>query len=128
MASFAFDHIHLRSPDPEATARFYQEKFGATVKQRVMHDGQPRVDLDLGGLALFISGTADPAYAAAQAASGHKPLDHFGLTVRGMADVVAALKAKGVEFTMEPRSPRPGITIAFLRAPDGVLIELIDRG
>ena len=126
MASFAFDHIHLRSPNPEEAARFYEEKFGATVRQRVMHDGQPRVDLDLDGMALFISGTADPAYAAQ--GPGHRPLDHFGLTVRGMAATVAALKAKGVEFTMEPRSPRPGITIAFLRAPDGVLIELIDRG
>jgi hypothetical protein len=24
MAKFTYDHIHLRSPDPEATARYYE--------------------------------------------------------------------------------------------------------
>jgi crotonobetainyl-CoA:carnitine CoA-transferase CaiB-like acyl-CoA transferase len=31
MTQFTFDHIHLRSPDPEATAVFYERMFGAEV-------------------------------------------------------------------------------------------------
>ena len=37
------------------------------------------------------------------------------------------LKAKGAEFTMEPTTIRPNVRIAFLRGPQGVAIELVDR-
>ena len=39
MAKFTYDHIHLRSPDPEATARYYERMFGAEVI-RTMQGGQ----------------------------------------------------------------------------------------
>ena len=39
----------------------------------------------------------------------------------------AELKAKGAEFTMEPNDIRPGTRIAFLRGPEGVSIELLER-
>ena len=29
MAKFTYDHIHLRSPDPERTAQYYERMFGA---------------------------------------------------------------------------------------------------
>jgi len=32
-----------------------------------------------------------------------------------------------VEFTKGPHSPRPGIKICFLRGPQGISIELLDR-
>jgi len=37
------------------------------------------------------------------------------------------LKRKGAEFLVEPKTARPGLRIAFLRGPDDVRIELIDR-
>lgn len=57
----------------------------------------------------------------------YQGLDHFGLKVSGLDAVAAELKAKGVEFTKEPHSPRPGIKICFLRGPQGISIELLDR-
>jgi len=33
-----------------------------------------------------------------------------------------------VAFTMEPKTIRPGVRIAFLTAPENVSIELIQRG
>ena len=57
----------------------------------------------------------------------YQGLDHFGLTVSGIDAVVAELKAKGAEFTMEPTNIRPGVRIAFLRGPEGVSIELLER-
>ena len=54
-------------------------------------------------------------------------LDHFGLRVSGIEKVVADLKAKGAEFTMELNSPRPGIQICFIRGPQGISIELLER-
>ena len=39
----------------------------------------------------------------------------------------ADLKKKGVEFTREPTTMRPGVRVCFIRAPEGVSIELLDR-
>src|SRR5690349_10199627 len=51
MAAFTYDHIHLRSPDAEATARWYEDMFGAEIVRSVQSDGKPRLDLNLGGVA-----------------------------------------------------------------------------
>src|ERR1700738_190955 len=54
MAKFTYDHIHLRSPNPEATAAYYERMFGAEVL-RSMQQGKPRIDLKLGGVNIFIA-------------------------------------------------------------------------
>ncbi|USQ72123.1 hypothetical protein NF552_02470 [Roseomonas mucosa] len=55
MTDFTWDHLHLRSPDPEATARYFREMFGATETGRAAQgNGALRVMLDLAGLPLFI--------------------------------------------------------------------------
>ena len=41
--------------------------------------------------------------------------------------VAKNLKAKGAEFTMELNEPRPGIRICFIRGPEGVSIEVLER-
>ena len=60
--------------------------------------------------------------------SPYQGLDHIGLKVADIDAAVAELKAKGVKFTMEPTTIRPGTRIAFLRAPENVSIELLQRG
>jgi catechol 2,3-dioxygenase-like lactoylglutathione lyase family enzyme len=32
MRDYRYDHIHLRSPDPDATARFFETMFGAEIR------------------------------------------------------------------------------------------------
>ena len=126
MAKFTYDHIHLRSPDPEATASWYERMLGAEVV-RTMQQGKPRIDLQLGGAKVFIAQVADGDGVNPPPVTPYQGLDHFGLTVSGIDAVVAELKAKGVEFTREPTTVRPGTRVAFLRAPEGVSIELLDR-
>lgn len=126
MAEFKFDHVHLRSPDPEATARFYETMFGARIL-RSMQNGKPRVDMDLCGQMIFIAPAGADAKIGAAPQSPHMGLDHVGLTVSGIDAVVAGLKDKGAEFTMEPTTIRPGVRIAFLHGPQDVSIELVDR-
>ena len=125
MTTFTFDHIHLRSPDPEATAVFYERMFGAEVL-RSTQQGEPRVDIRLGGQIIFIApmkgdNTAPPP------SMPYRGLEHIGLAVTGLDQVVAELKAKGAEFTMEPTAIRPDIRIRFLRGPENVAIELLER-
>ena len=54
-------------------------------------------------------------------------LEHLGLTVTGIDQAAAELKAKGAEFSKEPNIPRPGIKVCFLRGPQGISVELLER-
>src|SRR5476651_2468991 len=127
MIKFNWEHIHLRSPDPAATAEWYRDKLGAEVIKSAQADGSMRIDLNLAGQKVFIA-KAVPGKAADAPASPYLGLDHFGLTVPDIKAAVAALKAKGVTFTMDVTQNRPGVQIAFLTAPENVSIELIQRG
>jgi hypothetical protein len=53
MAKYTWDHIHLRSPNPVATAAFYERMSGAEAIRR-MQQGKPRIDLKAGGANVFI--------------------------------------------------------------------------
>ena len=54
MPNYTWDHIHLRSPDPEATAAWFERMLGAQVI-RTIQQGKPRIDLKLGGVNIFIA-------------------------------------------------------------------------
>ena len=90
-------------------------------------EGKPRIDLKLGGADVFIMPVAPSDNVNPPPVTPYQGLDHFGLTVSGIDAVAADLKAKGVEFTMEPRTIRPGLRICFLRGPQGISIELLER-
>ena len=126
MTVFTYDHIHLRSPDAEETARWYERMFGAEIVRSVQSDGKPRLDLKLGGVAVFIAQVA-PDKVGQPPEPPYLGLEHIGLRVEGIDKAVAELKQKGAEFTVEPRTIRPGVRIAFLRGPQNVHIELLDR-
>ena len=121
-----WDHIHLRSPDPEETAVWFERMLGAQVI-RSMTQGKPRVDLKLGGANVFIMPVAPGDGVHAPPVTPYQGLDHFGLAVSGIDAVAAELKGKGAEFTMEPRTVRPGLRVCFLRGPQGISVELLER-
>ena len=52
---YTYDHIHLRTKNPQATIEYYQKMFDATPVSYVQSNGKPRVDLDLNGLTIFIA-------------------------------------------------------------------------
>ena len=55
MAKYTWEHIHLRSPDPAATAQWYEDKLGAEVIRTPQPDGSTRFDLNLSGQKVFIA-------------------------------------------------------------------------
>jgi catechol 2,3-dioxygenase-like lactoylglutathione lyase family enzyme len=126
MPQVTWDHVHIRSKDPEATAQWYERMLGAEVV-RTMQQGKPRIDLKLGGARVFIAQVTAGDGVNPPPVTPYQGLDHFGLSVSGIDAICADLKAKGVEFTREPTTVRPGVRVAFLRAPEGVSIELLDR-
>ncbi len=42
-------------------------------------------------------------------------------------ETVTTLKANDVTFCSEPRSPRPGVQMAFIAGPDNIKIEIMHR-
>jgi len=125
MVTYSYDHIHLRSRQPLETAKYFNKMFGAAIKESIQSDGQARVDIDINGLVVFIAQAEDTT-----PDGPHDPyvgLDHFGLRVDNLGEAAAELKAKGAEFSMEPKDLRPGLRIAFVRAPGDVRIELLER-
>ncbi|NPU13090.1 MULTISPECIES: VOC family protein [Bradyrhizobium] len=122
MLHVTWDHIHLRSPDPEATASWLHEMLGGEI---VRHPG--RIDVKLGGASVFIAKVEPGDGVNEPPLTPHQGLDHFGLTVKDIDAAAAALKAKGVTFTTEPTTIRPGVRICFIRGPQGISIELLER-
>jgi catechol 2,3-dioxygenase-like lactoylglutathione lyase family enzyme len=125
-AHFTWDHIHLRTANPEAMAQWFETMLGAQVLRSVQ-EGKPRIDLKLGGANIFIAPVAAGDSVNAPPSTPYRGLDHFGLAVSGIDAIASDLKTKGVEFTKEPTTVRPGVRICFIRGPEGVSIELLDR-
>lgn len=126
-SSLAFDHVHLVSKDPHAAAKWYVDKLGGELVKSVEVHGAPQIYVSFGGAMVIVRGQR-----TAELAAGKPGLqwgvDHFGMRVRGDFDgYCAGLRSKGVAFSMEPTDINPTTRIAFIRAPDGVSVELLDR-
>ena len=125
MPRYTRDHIHLRSRDPEAAVRFYHDMFGAEIVKTTQTDGRPRIDIAIDGITICIA-KAQPEHDNAPDRP-YVGLDHFGLQVEDLDEAAADLKRRGAEFYSEPRLLRPGLKIAFVRGPDDVRIEILER-
>jgi lactoylglutathione lyase len=126
MPVVSFDHIHLRSPDPEATAAWLEQMLGGKILRgpgRV----PGRIDVKFGDVLLFITPVVEGDGIAAPPVAPYQGLDHIGLTVTDIDAFAAELKGKGVEFTKEPTTIRPHTRVCFIRGPQGISIELLER-
>ena len=125
--TYTYDHIHVRTKDPEGMASFFETMFNARVLRLIQSDGAPRVDLDVNGLAIFIASVPPEEHIDLSPRDPHLGLDHFGFRVDDIDGAVEDLRGKGAEIYTEPRTIRPGVRIAFVRGPDDVRIELLQR-
>jgi len=132
MAEYTFDHIHLRSHDPDAMGRYFEKMFGAEVKRDIyppgtLYPGQMRVMMKVGGQTVLVA-PKHPRDAMTEApAFPYYGLEHFGLTVPTLDEAVADLRAKGAEIAVGPVMRSPGLYLAFVRGPEGIMIELVQR-
>jgi lactoylglutathione lyase len=122
MLQATFDHIQLRSPDPEATARWFEQMLGAEI---VRTPG--RVDIRFGSVNVFIAPVRHGDHIGPPPVTPHQGLDHFGLTVDDIVAAAAELKAQHVVFTQDVTVIRPGVRACFIRGPQGISIELLQR-
>ncbi len=126
-ASLSFDHVHLVAKDPHSTAAWYVEKLGGEVVRSADVKGAPQVYVSLGGFIVIVRGQR-PSESAQDKPGLEWGVDHFGLRVQGDFDGYCGdLRGKGVAFSLEPVDFNPTTRIAFIKAPDGVSIELLNR-
>ena len=126
-ATFSYDHIHIRSKDPKGMAEYFNKMFDAEVIESVQSDGQSRIDLDINGLAIFIAAVPEDLDLPNSPGTPYLGLDHFGFKADDVFGAVEELRSKGAEIVVEPHEIRPGVKIAFVRGPENVRIELLER-
>ncbi len=132
MRDYRYDHVHLRSADPEAMVRFFEDMFGAEVTRGVyppgtLYPGQLRVSMRLGGQTVLVAPKHphEPTGEAPQ--FPYYGIEHIGLTVDDVDAAVDELKAKGAEVPIGPLTRNPGLRLAFVRGPEGIMVELVQR-
>lgn len=134
--AFVFDHVHIISEDPRASAAWYADIFGATIARDTIARGAPQIFVELGGMTILIRGRRpgeDPApprpIRPYSDFSSHNAwgTDHFGFLYRGdLTAFCAALEAKGVVLPVPLKKGVGGSLLCYVSAPDGVSIELME--
>ena len=113
-------HIVLSTADPAASLAWFAATFGGKVtKAQGGLDG-----INYGGVwVLAKKGNGEPS-------AGHS-IDHIGFRPLNVDASVAAMKAKSVKVTTEPRPltlpSGTSMRLAFIEGPGGVRIELVQR-
>ena len=135
--AFKFDHVHIISENPQASAAWYVEMFGATIAADTVARGAPQIFVELGGMTILIRGKrpgevpASPQLIQPYADfSSHNAwgTDHFGFIYDGdLAAFCDKLRAKGVQFPVELKKGVGGNSLCYVAAPDGVSIEIMEQ-
>ena len=126
--NITFDHVHMISKDPKTAAQWYVDKLGGDIVRDVAVKGAPQLYVEIGGGAMLIVRGERPGESTDDKNKLEWGVDHFGVRVKG--DFMAfcnGLKAKGVAFSVEPTEFNPSTQLAFINAPDGVSVELLNR-
>ena len=122
-----FDDVHIISEDPQSTASWYADKLGGKIIGSAEVRGAPQALVAFEGATIIVRGQR-PGEQPSRKEGLLWGTDHFGLQVHGDFDGFCDdLKKKGVTFTLDPEDFTPSVRIAFIEAPDGVSIELLQR-
>ncbi|NPD68681.1 VOC family protein (plasmid) [Lichenicola cladoniae] len=125
MARFGIDHLHLRSADASAAAWFFVDNFGAREVNRLVVRGKTRLVVAIDALEIFIE--EENAALPTPPAPPFRGIEHLGLAVDDLDETVRQLAHNDVALAGPVEQVKPGVRIAFLHGPDGILIELIER-
>jgi lactoylglutathione lyase len=119
-------HTRMRVNDIEASVKFYEEALGLKVSRR---HTSPR-----GAQLVFIATpNSDEEIELCQMPAGapsvqvQPDLMHLAFEVDNLAEFTAELEKKGYALSDGPTPSGSGSTIAFIDAPEGYEVELIEK-
>jgi lactoylglutathione lyase len=119
-------HTRMRVNDLARTVKFYEEALGLTVSRR---HTSPRG----AQLAFIATPNSDEEIEICQMPPGapsvvvQPDLMHLAFEVENLVAFAAAAKAKGYSLSDGPTVTGSGSLIAFIDAPEGYEVELIER-
>ena len=93
------NHVHLKTPDPEKTAKFYVDTLGATIVGKAGTNGYR---LDLHGLALNVT-----TFLESQTRAQKYGMEHIAIDTDELDTLVEQLKAQGINI-LEQTTAIPG--------------------
>ncbi len=119
-------HTRMRVNDIERSVKFYEAALGLTVARR---HTSPR-----GAQLVFLATpNSDEEIELCQMPPGAEPVEvqpdlmHLAFEVDDLEAFAAGLKQKGFALSDGPSKTGSGSTIAFIDAPEGYEVELIQR-
>lgn len=122
-----FLHTRMRVNDIEKTVRFYEQAFGLKVSRRfVSPRGAQLVFIQVPNSEEEIELCQMPA-AAAPAVEVQPDLMHLAFAVDDLEAFARELAAKGFALSDGPTKTGSGSLIAFIDAPEGYEVELIQK-
>ena len=119
-----FHHAHIKSQDPRASAQWWADMFGATVLPEVEFGSMLFVPMDLDGVRINITRPSPDEETDDPPPIPHFGLEHIGVLTDDLDADLARLAEQGLEI-YERRPGAGGYEIAFVAAPDGVCLELL---
>ncbi len=111
-----FHHLHLKSPDPSATVKWYSEMFGGEIVTFKGMAALPAIRYEGMWLVVQQGEGVEPS-------TGHS-IDHLGWKFGDFDAALGRLRAAGVRFATEPQ-PAERPTMAYILGPDDVKIEVV---
>lgn len=121
-----FEHVHIFCTDLSATRQWLVDCLDAEPVGDRTVGGARASDLRLGGVSIFLREQQE-GESFGEAGPSRFGTDHFGLRVADLDAAVQELKRRGAYIEMEPTQMNPKLRIAFVRGPDMVRIELVQR-
>jgi len=126
-----FEHIGMTARDADRTIAFYCDLLGLRVALRKSQPSGEMLFLDAGGGMLEIMVPADADInRAVDVLPGDAGMRHLTLAYADVDAMFARLEAAGVEIVERPRNAHNTEMVkrvAFVRDPDGIVVELIER-
>ena len=116
--ALAVQHVHHKSRDPKATAQYYIDNFGATIKGQMAGTG---LQIDLHGLQINIT-----EIIATQNHEQHLGLEHLAVTTDDYPGTMERLRGNGVNV-LEELTGSSGTRVAFVESTDGAQMEIIEK-
>jgi catechol 2,3-dioxygenase-like lactoylglutathione lyase family enzyme len=142
------DHVGITTSDLDRSLHFYVDLLGLRLLSRNLLSGPDlaallgfetasidNADLDSGdGRIVELMQYLEPSGTRVYYSSADAPTTHIAFTVTDLATVIQRLTAAGVRILStrplkihDPASAWDGVQCVYIRDPDGVILELVQR-
>jgi len=126
--AYEFDHVHIKSAEPGATADWYVKAFDFKIVSdavRIWGDRFIRCETTDGAI-INISGARTNEKMGEGDGGAHWGIEHFGIKVDDIDYEIERLTGLGAKLLEGPVDvPGVGLRIAFIKAPADVRIEIM---